>query len=144
LCCESGKARSGDNRLSGITISNIPAQAERSPKKSGHACDAVCRATSFVAILAKRDGIAARALEMLILTSTRTGSLIGLKDRELDLKMAALDHSRQAHENGKEFVVPLCYRALHILRTIPREARQSASVYGQQRGSHISNMTMLN
>jgi len=38
--------------------------------------------------------------------------------------------------------VPLCDRALHILRTIPR-ARQSASVYGQQRGSHISNMTML-
>jgi len=31
---------------------------------------------SFVRNLAKRDGIAARALEMLILTSTRTGSLI--------------------------------------------------------------------
>jgi len=99
---------------------------------------------SFVRKLAKRDGIAARALEMLILTAARTGSLIGMKDRELDLRNAcswAIPGERM--KSGKEHIVPLCDRALHILRTIPREKSNPHLFMGQKRGSHISNMTML-
>ena len=36
-----------------------------------------------------------------------------------------------------------CDRALHILRTIPREKGNPHLFMGQRRGSHISNMTML-
>jgi integrase len=98
----------------------------------------------FVRELAKRDGIAARALEVLILTATRTGSLIGMKDRELDLADELIwTIPGERMKSGKELRVPLCDRALHILRTIPREKRNPHLFMGQKHGSHISNMTML-
>jgi integrase len=99
---------------------------------------------SFVGTLAERDGIAARALEMLILTATRTGSLIGMKDRELDLQNGCtwtIPGTRM--KTGKEHIVPLCDRALDLLRNIPREKDNPYLFMGQRRGSHISNMTML-
>lgn len=76
----------------------------------------------FVRDLVKRDGIAPRALEMLILTVARTGSLIGMQDRELDLRNAhtwTIPGARM--KGGREHVVPLCDRAQQIVKTIARE-----------------------
>jgi integrase len=89
-----------------------------------HPAMAYAELPGFVRKLAKRDGIAARALEILILTAARTGSLIGMKDKELDLADENIwTVPGERMKNGKEFRVPLCDRALHILRTIPREKR---------------------
>jgi integrase len=98
----------------------------------------------FVRDLVKRDGIAPRALEMLILTIARTGSLIGMQDRELDLRNAhtwTIPGSRM--KGGREHVVPLCDRAQQIVKTIAREKGNPHLFMGQKPGSHISNMTML-
>ncbi|WP_369719926.1 tyrosine-type recombinase/integrase [Bradyrhizobium sp. LLZ17] len=99
---------------------------------------------AFMSDLVKRDGIAPRALELLILTVARTGSLIGMRDNELDLRNAhtwTIPGVRM--KGGKEHVVPLCQRAQQIVRTIPREKGSPFLFMGQKPGTHISNMTML-
>ena len=99
---------------------------------------------AFVRKLVQRDGIAPRALEMLILTAARTGSLIGMRDSELDLRNA---HSwtvpAERMKGGKEHVIPLSRRALKIITTIPREKGSPYIFLGQKSGMHISNMAML-
>jgi integrase len=98
----------------------------------------------FVRDLVKRDGIAPRALEMLILTVARTGSLIGMQDRELDLRNAhTWTIPGERMKGGKEHVVPLCDRAQQIVRTIAREKGNPHLFMGQKPGTHISNMAML-
>lgn len=142
---KAAKFRQGDNpaQWNGHLEHSLPALS-KIKKVRHHPAMPYAELPHFVGLLAKRDGIAARALEMLILTATRTGSLIGMKDRELDLQNGCtwtIPGTRM--KTGKEFVVPLCNRALHILRTIPREKGNPHFFIGQKRGTHISNMTML-
>jgi integrase len=98
---------------------------------------------AFMRDLAKRPGISARALEVLILTATRTGSLIGMRDDELDFKEKIWTIPGSRMKGGKEFVVPLTDRAIAILKAIPREKGNPHLFAGARRGSHISNMSML-
>jgi integrase len=98
---------------------------------------------AFVGKLAKRKGIAARALETLILTATRTGEVIGMRDEELDLddKVWTIPGARM--KGGKDHRVPLCDRAVKILRAVPREKNNPHLFIGMFEGTHLSNMAML-
>lgn len=79
---------------------------------------------AFMVGLRRREGIATRALEMLILTVTRTGSLIGMQDCELDLEETqtwAIPAIRM--KSGESYVVPLSSAAQKVLRRTARESR---------------------
>jgi integrase len=98
----------------------------------------------FMRDLVKRNGIAPRALEVLILTVARTTSLIGMQDGELDLRNAhtwTIPGSRM--KGGKEHTVPLPERAREIIASIPREKGNPHLFMGQKPGTHLSNMSML-
>jgi integrase len=94
----------------------------------------------FVAQLREREGIAAKALEFLILTATRTGEVIGARWSEIDLiaKLWTIPAARMKAK--KEHRVPLSGAALEILKTLPREA--DFVFPGGHKGSAISNMAM--
>jgi integrase len=97
----------------------------------------------FVAMLRSQEGIAARALEFLILTATRTGEVIGARWDEVDLgeKIWVVPAARM--KAGREHRVPLSGAAAGILEEM-KKIRESDFVFpGGKRGKPLSNMAML-
>src|SRR6266446_7068944 len=97
----------------------------------------------FVAMLRGQDGIAARALEFLILTATRTGEVIGARWDEIDLgeKIWVVPAARM--KAGREHRVPLSGAAVAILEEM-KKIRESDFVFpGGKKGKPLSNMAML-
>jgi integrase len=102
---------------------------------------------TFLASLREQEGIAARALEFLILTAARTGEVIGAEWNEIDLldKTWTLPAVRmKAH---REHRVPLSPRALAILNEMRPARRNDADdrfVFpGAKAGKPLSNMAFL-
>ena len=99
----------------------------------------------FLASLREQEGIAARALELAILTAARTGEVIGARWSEMDLldKTWTLPATRM--KAGRELRVPLSGRALAILQEIqPHRHADEAFVFpGTKLGRPLSNMAFL-
>lgn len=109
-----------------------------------HAAMPYSELAAFVAKLQKREGLSARALELLILTASRTGELIGIRDDEVDFKDRVWTIPSSRMKAGREHLVPLCDRAIAILRAVPRERGNPYFFAGSmKKGTHLSNMAML-
>jgi integrase len=96
----------------------------------------------FMGRLAKRPGIAARALEFTISTAARTGEVIGAKWDEIDLtaKVWTVPASRMKGDRDNSHRIPLNDKAMAALRSLPREAEFVFP--GGSKGAPISNMAM--
>jgi integrase len=70
----------------------------------------------FMTALRAQDGVAAKALEFLILTATRSGEVRGAKWSEIDLTDATWTIPANRMKGGKEHRVPLAPRIVAILR----------------------------
>jgi integrase len=68
-----------------------------------------------VTLLRSLEGVAARALEFLILTATRTGEVIGAMWDEIGMDAAVWTIPASRMKGGREHRVPLSDRALAIL-----------------------------
>jgi integrase len=79
---------------------------------------------AFVKRLRSSDGMAALALEFLILTATRTGETLGAQWREIDLDAAIWTIPPDRMKTGDTFSVPLSERAVAILADTRRAARK--------------------
>jgi integrase len=83
---------------------------------------------AFMQELRERKGVAARALEFLILCGVRTGDITGKQGRD-DKPPMLWDHIQHAArvwtipntKTGKPHRVPLSSRAMEILQALPRE-----------------------
>ncbi len=71
---------------------------------------------AFVAALREADTISARALEFLILTAARSGEVFGAKWPEIDMDAKIWTVPAERMKAGKEHRVPLCDRAIAILK----------------------------
>jgi integrase len=104
---------------------------------------------SFVAALRKQNGIAARALEFLVLTATRTGAVTGMKWDEVDFtdrvwtvpprlgtKVSAKDRDPAPR------YVPLSNRAIEILKALPREEGNPYVFIGAKAGEGLPEVAM--
>jgi integrase len=99
----------------------------------------------FLIHLQKHRATAARALEFLILTATRTGEVLGAKWREIDLDAAIWTIPASRMKAGKEHRVPLSSAALAILRTMEPPGAKAPEGYvfpGQKPGAPLSQMSM--
>lgn len=96
----------------------------------------------FVAKLRKQAGIAARALEFLILTAARSGEVRGATWQEIDVDAAVWTVPAARMKAGIEHRVPLSVQALDLLRRLPREAGVDL-IFPAPRGGILSDMTML-
>jgi integrase len=104
-----------------------------------------CEMGTFMSDLRGQEGIAARALEFLILTAARTGEVIGARWDEFDLgeKLWAIPGERM--KAGREHRAPLSLRALAILDEL-RALRAYGGEWvfpGGRPGRPLSNMAML-
>jgi integrase len=119
--------RVGDNpaRWEGFLEHILPRQEE--VEAEHHAALPYSQLPPFFATLTKTEGLPARALEVLILTATRMGDVIGACRNEFDLDQATWvipPHTRNGNgrttKTGKEHRVPLAPHLVALLQGLPR------------------------
>jgi integrase len=135
--------RAGDNpaRWKGHLGEVLPARGQIK-KIQHHPALPFAEVPDFMAQLAAREGMGARALEFLILTAARSGEASGAKWSEIDLEAKAWTVPASRMKGGREHRVPLSDRAIALLRALPRE---SDFVFaGERRGTAISSTAMAN
>ena len=96
---------------------------------------------AFIAELQKRGGMAARALEVLILTACRSGEVRGARWAEIDLdsKLWVIPEARM--KAGKEHRIPLSDRVVEIIKALPRLVDNDL-VFPAPRKGVLSDMTL--
>jgi integrase len=97
----------------------------------------------FTAALRAQEGIAARALEFLILTAARTGEIIGARWDEVHLEDKVWVVPETRMKADREHRVPLSGSTLTILKQMG-EIREGDFVFpGGKKAKPLSNMAML-
>lgn len=97
----------------------------------------------FMAEVAKRPGIAARALQFTILTAARTAEVITAEWSEIDLDRKVWIVPAAKMKTGVQHHVPLSEAAIAILKTLPRESDNKHVFVGGRRAHGLSNVRML-
>jgi integrase len=98
---------------------------------------------AFMTELRQQQGVAARALELAILTAARTGEVISARWEEFDLAERIWTVPAKRMKAGREHRVPLPGPALAVLEQMAA-IRQGEFVFaGERSGRPISNMAML-
>jgi integrase len=107
-----------------------------------HAAMAYENVSGFVARLREREATAALALELCILTATRSGEILGMRWDEIDFDKKIWTVPAHRMKAGREHRVPLSQRATDILVRLS-ERRSGDFVFpGQRRDKPLSNMAM--
>jgi integrase len=133
--------RTGENpaRWRGHLQKLLPARAAVAPVQH-HKALPYAELPAFMEQLRSQDGVAARCLELTILTATRTGEAIGARWSEVDLKARTWTVPAERMKSGKLHVIPLSDRALELLETL---TRSGVHLFENGRaGRPISNMAM--
>jgi len=97
---------------------------------------------AFMAELRSRKSLAALALEIAILTATRSGEVLNAKWEEFDLEKAIWTIPAHRMKAGLAHRVPLASRPLEILKTTPRLDHNPHVFPGNARGKPLSGMAM--
>ena len=134
--------RKGENpaRWKGHLDKVLPAP-KKVAKVEHHAALPVDAIGAFMRDLRQREGIAARALEVLILTAARSGELRGMTWAEVNLDDAVWIVPAARMKAKREHRVPLSVRVIEVLRGLPVVA--GGLVFpGMREGSPLSDMTL--
>ena len=143
--CKAHKYISGDNpaRYQGALCHLLP-KANKIKKVAHHPALPFKRIGEFISDLRTHTGYSAYALELLILTATRTGEVIEAKWAEFDLQAKVWTIPAHRMKAGKEHRVPLNRRAIEILdylKTIRANSYLFPSSLHKERA--LSNMALL-
>ena len=95
---------------------------------------------AFVAALRERPAIAARSLELCILTATRSGEALAARWAEIDFEAKVWMVPPERTKAGREHRVPLSERAVAILREMEGAGTDDYVFPGQRAGRPLSNM----
>jgi integrase len=111
-------------------------------KVKHHAALPYAEIGAFVTALRAREGIAARALELAILTAGRTNEVIGARWDEIDLagRLWVVPGERMKAE--KEHRVPLCDAALALIDELHKSRQGDVVFHGARSGRPISDIAM--
>jgi integrase len=97
----------------------------------------------FVAGLKTRVSTAARALEFVIHTASRTNEVLGMRWREVDLEAREWTVPADRMKMGREHVVPLTEAALTVVRSMAvHGTKPDAPVFPSRSGKPLSGMSM--
>ncbi len=97
----------------------------------------------FMAELRSRPALAALALELTILTATRTNEVLKARWEEFDLDAGLWTIPAERTKARKEHGVALSKRALAIVEELAAAKTSQYVLPGQRPGKSLSNMTML-
>lgn len=136
--------RSGENpaRWKGHLDHLLPKRS-KVQKVEHHAALPYAGAPAFMVELRKLDNTAAKALELLILTASRTNEVLGAKWDEFDLDTDVWTIPAERMKAGKEHRIPLSKAAIRIVKAM-KQVRQNDYVFpGQREQKPLSNMALL-
>jgi integrase len=127
--CKARGYLKGENpaRLKGGLGELLP-KAQKIKKVEHHAAIPYPQVYDFVQALRSLKGFAPLALEFALLTAARTGEVVAAKWDEIDLSNKVWTVPAERMKAGKEHRVPLCDRAIEILRTM-KAAQQNDYVF---------------
>jgi len=108
-----------------------------------HAALPYIQVGGFIKTLREQEGIAARALEFLILTVARTTEVIGARWAEINLRSALWTIPSDRANAGKEHRIPLSKPALAIVRRQSHVRHGEFIFPGGKRGKPLSNVALL-
>jgi len=136
--------RSGENpaRLKGHLDTLLPKRS-RVQKVKHHPALLYADLPKFMKTLQSQEGTAARALEFLILTATRTNEVIGATWPEVDLNEGVWTVPAERMKMGKEHRVPLSARAIALAKAQEDVKRGDYVFPGARDKKPLSNMAML-
>ncbi|GAA5442609.1 prophage integrase IntA [Microbulbifer sp. NBRC 101763] len=97
----------------------------------------------FMQEISKREGLAFRAMELTILTATRTSEVLEATWDEVDFSTKSWTIPAERMKAGKEHRVPLAPQVIALLESIPRIDDSPYLFPGQRQGRPLSNMSML-
>jgi integrase len=124
---------------------NLDAQlppSSRVKNQQHHAALAYGEINEFVAKLREHKGVAALALEFLILTASRTGEVIGATWDEFEIDKGLWNIPKERMKAGKEHTVVLAPRAVEIIKEMEK-AKLGAFVFpGGKPGMAQSNAAL--
>lgn len=123
--------------LSRAVADRLPAQ----PRKGNHAAMPYQEAPAFMARLAEKAGVGARALRALILTAVRSGEIRGASWDEVDLDRAIWTIPAARMKMGKPHRVPLSPQAVAVFREAA-ELRRGDQIFASRAGGALSDMTL--
>lgn len=116
--------------------------ARKKADRGHHAALPFVEIPAFMADLRGREGIAALAFEFTVLTVARSGETIGAMWSEFDLKRAVWTVPGGRMKAGVEHRVPLCPRAVEIVKTLAKAKRGDFVFPGRVAKEPMSNMAM--
>lgn len=140
--CKGRGYRTGDNPAA--WRGNLDAQLPKPgkiKKQTHHAAVALDDMGDFMRELRQREGIAARALEFVILTAARSGEVRGATWGEFDLGAGLWTVPGTRMKAGREHRVPLSAAAIKLLEALPR-FEGANYVFPAPRGGALSDMTL--
>jgi integrase len=97
---------------------------------------------SFLAELQTREALAARALEVCILTAARSGEILGMRWPEVDFSKTVWTVPATRMKAGREHRVPLSQRAIDILSNLHKLRTREFVFPGQKPDKPLSDMSM--
>lgn len=122
-------------------LAQILAHPDKIKEKKHHAYLPYPELPAFMADLRKREGIAARALEYLILTAARTGEVTSALWDEINLDEGVWTIPKEKMKAKRDHRVPLTDEAIALLRALPTEVGNPFIFVGLRTQS-LSNMAM--
>jgi integrase len=137
--------RSGDNpaRWRGHLQQALP-KPSAVAKVAHHAALPYADVPAFMTALRQRDGVAAQALQFLILTSARTSEVLGARWSEFDLTNAVWTVPPERMKAHRAHRVPLAKPAVELLRSLYREnGNDSVFIGAHNGGSTLSSTAMV-
>jgi integrase len=138
--------RTGDNpaRWKGHLAEVLPSKGHLG-KVVHHKALPYADVPSFVAVLSKQQGVAARALEFLILCAARTSEVIEARWSEIDLKTKTWLVPAERMKSRKPHRVSLSDRAVQILKSLPREGGADSLLFvGSRADGGLHKMALPN
>ena len=97
----------------------------------------------FMADLRQRQGMAARALEFVILTAARTGEVLGARTSEIDERAGVWTVPGDRMKGGRDHRVPLSDAALEVLRHAKADRKGKMLFPSLPHDRPLSNMALL-
>jgi integrase len=137
------RLRSGENPAAwrGHLDATLPRPAKLT--RGHHAALPYEEMPSFMVELRRRDAVAALALELAILTTARTGEVLGARWTEFDLNAGLWTIPAERMKARREHRVPLSARALEIVKILAAAKSSDYVFSGQREGKPLSSMSML-
>jgi integrase len=97
----------------------------------------------FMAQISAREGLAFRAMELCILTATRTSETLNATWDEFDLKAGIWNVPAERMKTNRAHRIPLAPQVLSLLKSLPKIEENPYLFPGERQGRPLSNMAML-